>query len=99
MSIEHFVYAPEDSPHRSLTALQADLARAGVEREIEDLADGPWLALKDGQAEISITVANDGTATSAMIQSSAESAVVETLLMAFQSIGWATEGIDGDADE
>jgi hypothetical protein len=91
-----FIFRNDTVHLHSLTELQSLLQSNGVNCSIEEFELGPWLVL-EGEGErtaMSMTVDQDGTVSSAMIQFGDDSSEhISTLLEIFRQIGW---NVDGD---
>ncbi len=91
-----FIFRNDNGHLYSLTELQSLLQSNGVNCLIEEYELGPWLVL-EGQGErtdLSMTVDQDGTVSSAMIQFGDDSSEhITKMLEVFRQIGW---NVDGD---
>ncbi len=84
-----FVYRPDDAPKRSLDQFQDALVAEGIKCRVEHLDDGPWLALDGDRIDMSVTVDDDGTASSVMVQiGDASPDELDRLFGLFKRLGW-----------
>lgn len=92
-----FIFRNDNLHLHSLSELQSLLQSNGVNCSIEEYDLGPWLVL-EGEGErtdMSMTVDQDGTVSSAMIQFGDDPTDhISKMLEVFRQIGW---NVDGDA--
>lgn len=84
-----FIYRPDDAPKRSLGQLQAAFVAEGIKCRVEHLDDGPWFVLDGDRIDMSVTVEDDGNASSVMVQiGDGPPDELDRLFSAFTRLGW-----------
>jgi hypothetical protein len=76
---------------RSLGILREHLSQSvGVLCKVEQLSDGPWIALEGGQTDILLTIDELGNPAEARVQFgfADDPAMAERLVRAFEDVGW-----------